>query len=157
MRSRRAGRSRGASVSATRSRWWCSIATLGTSRAGGSRLTTRCRSCSWVHRAAAAFKLALGSAERGGVASERSRYGLFVSALGAVVLAVSVFLPWYALTLTPAGADLAQNLTQNFAEQFGNASLQQVAGSLHGSLTALSGHQIAAMSAHQVLHDLNVA
>jgi len=27
----------------------------------------------------------------------RSRYGLFVSAVGAVVLAVSVFLPWYAV------------------------------------------------------------
>lgn len=30
---------------------------------------------------------------------DRSRYGLFVSALGAVVLAVSVFLPWYGLSI----------------------------------------------------------
>ena len=39
--------------------------------------------------------------------SERSRYGLFVSALGAIVLIVSVFLPWYAGELLAAGAGLA--------------------------------------------------
>jgi len=33
--------------------------------------------------------------------TERSRYGLFVSALGALVLAVSVFLPWYARISAP--------------------------------------------------------
>lgn len=34
---------------------------------------------------------------------ERSRYGLLVSALGAIALAVSVFLPWYGLSFTTAG------------------------------------------------------
>jgi len=35
---------------------------------------------------------------------ERSRYGLLASAVGAVLLAVSVFLPWYAVTLHAASA-----------------------------------------------------
>ena len=34
------------------------------------------------------------------MAGDRSRYGLSVSALGAIVLAVSVFLPWYGVRLT---------------------------------------------------------
>jgi hypothetical protein len=90
------------------------------------------------------------------MADDRSRYGLLVSALGAVLLAVSVFLPWYSLSMTAAGAAFAQNAAQSLAQQFGNASLQQLAGNLHGSLAALSGHELAALSAHQVLHDLNV-
>ena len=39
---------------------------------------------------------------------ERSRYGLLVSALGAVLLAVSVFLPWYGVSFTANGIALAQ-------------------------------------------------
>jgi hypothetical protein len=90
------------------------------------------------------------------MASDRSRYGLLVSALGAVLLAVAVFLPWYALSLTPAGASFAANAVQSLAGQFGNESLQQLAAGVHGNLVSLSGEQIAALSAHQVLHDLNV-
>ena len=90
------------------------------------------------------------------MASDRSRYGLLVSALGAVLLAVSVFLPWYALSMTPAGAAFASHAAQSLAAQYGNDSLQQLAANLHGPLAALSGHQLAAVSAHQVLHDLNV-
>jgi hypothetical protein len=58
---------------------------------------------------------------------ERSRYGLLVSALGAIVLIVSVFLPWY-----------------------------EVAFSLHAGAGAVSGHQVATMSAHRALRDVNV-
>jgi hypothetical protein len=38
-----------------------------------------------------------------GMASERSRYGLLVSALGAVVVVVSVFLPWYSASVGARG------------------------------------------------------
>jgi hypothetical protein len=89
--------------------------------------------------------------------SDRSRYGLLVSALGSVLLAVSVFLPWYALSITPQGAEFAQSAAQNFAAQYGNGAFQQLAGSLiHGSFASLSGHELGAVSAHQVLHDLNI-
>ncbi len=90
------------------------------------------------------------------MASDRSRYGLLVSALGSALLAVSVFLPWYSLSLTPDGASFAANFTQDLARQFGNGSLQQLAAGVHGNLVSLSGQQIAALSAHQALHDLNV-
>jgi len=90
------------------------------------------------------------------MASDRSRYGLLVSALGAVLLAISVFLPWYAVNLTPDGATFAANAIQGLAGQFGNESMQQLAAGVHGSVAAMSGHEVAALSAHQVLHDLNV-
>lgn len=90
------------------------------------------------------------------MASDRSRYGLLVSALGAVLLAISVFLPWYALRLTPDGASFAANAVQGLAGEYGNQSLQQLAAGVHGSLASLSGHELAALTAHQVLHDLNV-
>jgi hypothetical protein len=53
---------------------------------------------------------------------ERSRYGLLASALGAALLAVSVFLPWYGVTLHAASAGRVASLTRQPA-------------------TALSGHQ----------------
>jgi hypothetical protein len=90
------------------------------------------------------------------MASDRSRYGLLVSALGSVLLAVSVFLPWYSLSMTPDGASFAANFAQDFARQFGNDSLQQLAVGVHGNLVSPSGQQIAALSAHQALHDLSV-
>ena len=76
--------------------------------------------------------------------------------LGAVLLAVSVFLPWYELSLTPDGANFAANLAQGFARQFGNESLQHLVAGLHGNLASASGQQLAPLSAHQALHDLNV-
>jgi hypothetical protein len=57
------------------------------------------------------------------MAGDRSRYGLVVSALGAIVLGISVFLPWYGVSLTATG---------------------------------LAGQHVAALSAHQALHELNV-
>jgi hypothetical protein len=90
------------------------------------------------------------------MANDRSRYGLLVSALGAVLLAIAVFLPWYAVNLTPDGATFAANALQSLAGQFGNGTLQQLAAGVHGSVTSLSGQEIAALTAHQVLHDLGV-
>ncbi|HTQ69501.1 MAG TPA: hypothetical protein VMI13_12510 [Solirubrobacteraceae bacterium] len=90
------------------------------------------------------------------MASDRSRYGLLVSALGAVLLAVAVFLPWYGLDLTPAGAGLAANLTQGVAGQLGGETLPQLAAGVHNGLASLSGREIASLTAHRALHDLNV-
>jgi hypothetical protein len=87
---------------------------------------------------------------------ERSRYGLLVSALGAIVLAVSVFLPWYGLSLTSSGVAFAQQVGDQLAAQFGNATLQSYMSGVHASFGALAGQQFAAVSAHQVLSDLNV-
>ena len=47
---------------------------------------------------------------------ERSRYGLLVSALGAIALAVSVFLPWYGLSFS-AGALAGRQFAELSANQ----------------------------------------
>jgi hypothetical protein len=90
------------------------------------------------------------------MAGDRSRYGLAVSAMGAIVLAVSVFLPWYGISLTATGIAVAQHVGDQVAAQYGNASLQAYMTSLHPDLSALAGQQLGAVSAHQALHVLNV-
>jgi hypothetical protein len=87
---------------------------------------------------------------------ERSRYGLVVSALGAVVLAVSVFLPWYGVSFTATGAAYVEQVGRQVVGEFGNASLQGYLGSLHGVLSGAVGQQLAGLSAHQTLHVLGV-
>jgi hypothetical protein len=87
---------------------------------------------------------------------DRPRYGLLVSAFGAVVLAVAVFLPWYGVSFTAAGIAFAQQAGDQAAAQFGNAALQSDMGEYHATLSTLAGHQITALSAHQALKDLNV-
>lgn len=87
---------------------------------------------------------------------DRPRYGLLVSAFGAVVLAVAVFLPWYGVSFTAAGIAFAQQAGDQAAAQFGNAALQSYMGEYHATLSTLAGHQITALSAHQALKDLNV-
>jgi hypothetical protein len=87
---------------------------------------------------------------------DRPRYGLLVSAFGAVVLAVAVFLPWYGVSFTAAGIAFAQQAGSEAAAQFGNATLQSYMGEYHATLSTLAGHQITALSAHEALKDLNV-
>jgi hypothetical protein len=90
------------------------------------------------------------------MAGDRPRYGLLISALGAVVLAVSVFLPWYGLSFTAAGLAFAQQVGDQAVSQFGNAALQGYLSEFHANLSSLAGHQFAALSAHQALKDMNV-
>ena len=61
------------------------------------------------------------------VAGGRSRYGLTVSAFGAVVLIVSVFLPWY-----------------------------EVALPLHASAGATAAHRLGMITAHGALRELSI-
>jgi hypothetical protein len=87
---------------------------------------------------------------------ERSRYGLLTSAVGAIVLAISVYLPWYGLSFTASGVALVQRVGSQVAAQFGNAALQGDIAGLHTSLSALAGQQFTSLSAHQALNDLSV-
>jgi hypothetical protein len=89
--------------------------------------------------------------------ANRSQYGLLVSTLGAIGLAIAVFLPWYSLSLTAGGIAVAQQASHEFVVHYGNPALQsQIGGFYHADLSALAGRQILALSAHQTLHDLNV-
>jgi hypothetical protein len=87
---------------------------------------------------------------------DRSRYGLLVSALGAILLVVSVFLPWYGVSFTVGGLALAQNVGHQVAANLDHDSLLGYVGGVHASLSALAGQQFAAVSAHQVLSGLNI-
>jgi hypothetical protein len=90
------------------------------------------------------------------MASERSRYGLVLSACGTILLAVSVFLPWYGVHFTASGVALLQQSADQLADQFGNATLQGYVASQHASIAGLAGHELAAVSAHQALKNLNI-
>lgn len=88
--------------------------------------------------------------------ASRRRYGSLVSAIGAIVLVVAVFVPWYGISFTERGVALTEQAGEGFAAQFGNAALQQRVASSHATLSALAGHELVAVSAHQALKTVNV-
>jgi hypothetical protein len=90
------------------------------------------------------------------MAADRSPTGWLVSALGAIVLVVSVFLPWYAVSLTANGVAYMQSVETQQVQMFGNATLQGELGSLHARLGALAGQQIGTISAHQAFSTISV-
>jgi hypothetical protein len=90
------------------------------------------------------------------MAEDRRSTGPLAAAVGAALLAVSIFQPWYALKLTANGIASAQSMLTNVAAQYGNAAFQTEARGVGGSFSALAGHQIATLSAHQTLKYLHV-
>jgi hypothetical protein len=89
------------------------------------------------------------------MADNRASRGLLVSALAAAVLAVSMFLPWYSVSITPTGAAAAQQQLASVAQQYGNASLQTMADQVGAQFSAVTGRPIATVSAHQALKDIS--
>ena len=77
--------------------------------------------------------------------------GLLIAALGAAMLAISVFQPWYGLSITPSGAAVAQHQLAAMAQQYGNPALQSQAHAIETKFTSLAGHEITTVSAHQAL------
>jgi hypothetical protein len=88
-------------------------------------------------------------------AAERAGFGPFLSAIGAALLGVSVFFPWYSLTLTSSGAASAQQAFNSAAQQYGNSALQAEANSVSANFGAIAGRQLATVSGHQLLKDLS--
>jgi len=88
--------------------------------------------------------------------ASRQRYGSLISAIGAIVLVVAVFLPWYGVSFTEHGLALVQQVGESFATRYGNAALQSQLASMHANLSGLSGHELGAISAHQALSTVNV-
>ena len=87
--------------------------------------------------------------------TERSRYGLFMSSLGAALLAGSLFLPWYRVSVTAAGAGSLGHVGSQVAGHLGGGLQGYVAG-LHGTIAALAGQQVGALTASQALSALSV-
>jgi hypothetical protein len=90
------------------------------------------------------------------MARDRSRTGWLVSALGAIVLIVSVFLPWYGVGLTARAIAFMQQLQSEQVQKFGNAALQGELGSLHARFGALAGQQLGSITAHQAFSRISV-
>ena len=88
-----------------------------------------------------------------GMTGERSRYGLLVSSLGAALLAGSLFLPWYAVSVTQSGLG---KVGTSLAAHVGSGALTGGAGGLHGTLAALAGEKVGALTAEQALSALSV-
>ena len=90
------------------------------------------------------------------MATDRQGVQSLLTLGGGVVLAVSVFLPWYGLTLTASGAASAQQGLNSAAQQFGNSAFQSTASSLGNSFGSLVGRQFGTVSAHQVLKYISI-
>jgi hypothetical protein len=88
------------------------------------------------------------------MADDRSQLGFLIAALGAAVLAVSVFLPWYGVSITASGAASAQQELAAVAQQYGNTTLQTGASELGAQFSSLAGRQLATVSAHDALKDI---
>jgi len=82
------------------------------------------------------------------MARDRSQYGAVTSLLGAVVLGLAVFLPWYGVGVTASGVAAVEQADNQLVAQFGNAALQEKLASTHAALSSLSGRQIGSVSAH---------
>jgi hypothetical protein len=87
----------------------------------------------------------------------RASYRLVVAALGAVLLAVAVFLPWYGVSFTAHGVSFVQEVGDQATAQYGNATLRSYLGTFHAGLAGLAGHEFVAVSAHEALKQINVA
>jgi hypothetical protein len=81
-------------------------------------------------------------------------YGPLIATVGAALLAVSVFLPWYGLSLTAAGVAFSQQQLNSVAAQFGNSAFQSAVNDLHAKFGALAGQQLGTVSGHDALQYL---
>jgi hypothetical protein len=79
---------------------------------------------------------------------DRLSYGPLIATIGSALLAVSVFLPWYALSFTAAGIAFSEQQLQSVATQFGNSAFQSEVSNLHSKLGVLAGHPIGTVTAH---------
>jgi len=82
--------------------------------------------------------------------------GLLLSALGSAVLGVSMFLPWYSVSITATGAAAAQQQFASVAQHYGNANMQTLADQIGAGFSAIAGHPLVTLTAHQALKDLSV-
>jgi hypothetical protein len=90
------------------------------------------------------------------MAEDRAHHGPLLTTVGAPLLALSVFLPWYSVSLTANGIASAQQTVTNVALQYGNAALQSHMRDVGAGFSALAGHQLATLSAHQALKHISV-
>ena len=67
------------------------------------------------------------------------------------MLALSVFQPWYGVSITPSGVATAKQELATVARQYGNANLQAKANSVGARFDSLAGVQLTTVSARQTM------
>lgn len=82
---------------------------------------------------------------------DRAPLGLLIAALGAAVLAVSVFAPWYGVSITRSGVSTVQQELTVVAHQYGNANLQTRVRGVGEQFNSLVGRQLTTVTARQSL------
>ena len=87
---------------------------------------------------------------------DRAPLGLLISTLGSVAVAVAVFLPWYSVSITAAGAAAAQQQFATVAQQYGNANLQTMASQIGAGFDSVAGRPLVTVSAHEALKYVSV-
>ena len=90
------------------------------------------------------------------MADTRAQKGLVLAGLGAGALGISVFLPWYQLSVTDSGVAAAQQGVDQAFQQLNAPGLQGLAGQLKNSFSGLSGHTFGSVNAHQSLKVISV-
>jgi len=85
------------------------------------------------------------------MSDDRPGYGPLIATASAAMLAVSVFLPWYGVSLTASGTAYFQQVTDKLVTQWGNAALQNQLGAANARVSGLAGRQLATLSGHQAL------
>jgi hypothetical protein len=86
----------------------------------------------------------------------RAPLGLLIATLGAAVLAISVFLPWYGLSITQPGATAGKRQLVSAAQQYGNTTLEKKVSGVTQRFDSLIGRQLATVSAHQALEHVSL-
>ena len=86
---------------------------------------------------------------------DRAPLGLLIAALGAAVLAVSVFLPWYGVGITVTGAASARQELVSVAQRFGNSAFQTGANEVGARFGSFAGRRLGTVTAHRALKDVS--
>jgi hypothetical protein len=86
---------------------------------------------------------------------ERAPLGLLIAALGAAVLAISVFQPWYGVSITASGAANAKQELAAVARDYGNATFQTRVNKLGARFDSLAGRELATVSARQSMKNVS--
>jgi hypothetical protein len=82
---------------------------------------------------------------------DRAPAGLLIAALGAAVLALSVFAPWYGVSITASGVATARQELDFVARQYGNAGFRTRANAIEAQFSSLAGRQLTTVSARQTM------
>ena len=103
-------------------------------------------------------KLKLGGrrTDKPAMSEDRPGYGPLIATASAALLALSVFLPWYGVSLTASGTAYFQQVTDKVVTQWGNAALQSQLAAVNARASGLAGQQLTTLSGHQALKHTSI-